>query len=68
MTNSKDLVSQVCKADEKLKGMADYCRNQISWYKSKRIDPDDLRDMAEVETDFGKKKNKLQIAGVRYMP
>ncbi|TIC24622.1 ARM repeat-containing protein [Wallemia mellicola] len=62
--DAKDLVSQVCKADEKLKGMADYCRNQISWYKSKRIDPDDLRDMAEVETDFGKKKSKLQLVGV----
>lgn len=63
-THSKDLVAQVCKMDQNLKGMADFCRNKISWYKAKRIGPDDLEDIADATTDNFEKKQLKQISHV----
>lgn len=63
--HSKDVVAQVCKEDSGLKGLADYSRNKISWYKAKRIGPDDLEDIAEATTDKFEKKQLKQVAYVR---
>ncbi|TIA90913.1 hypothetical protein E3P81_02272 [Wallemia ichthyophaga] len=63
-SDSKDVVAQVCKEDSGLKGLADYSRNKISWYKAKRIGPDDLEDIAEATTDKFEKKQLKQVAYV----
>ncbi|TIA87448.1 hypothetical protein E3P99_03170 [Wallemia hederae] len=63
-SEAKDLVASVCKSNDELKSMVDFCRNKISWYKAKRMSPDDLEDLAEATENKFQQRQYKQVAYV----